>query len=263
MQQRSIKTKLLLIEDEEKIRKILKIYLKNENFDIIEAEDGQMGLRMFLSLKPEIVVVDLGLPDIDGKEVVKNIREVSEVPIIVCSVRDDDREIIAALNYGADDYVTKPFNPEVLLARINGNLRRVVVNNQNTTKEFLINGPIKIDLLKHEVLIKDRAIFFSPKQYNLLKHLLVNKGKVLTHREILAEIWGRAYLNEHQYLRVQIGNIREKLKECLGKIEMIHTEPGIGYRMDIIDDENEIKSTKIVTKKSSTNSTKEITSEAQ
>ncbi len=235
MKGKTIKTKLLLIEDEEKIRKILKIYLKNENFDLIEAHDGQMGLRMFLSLKPEIIITDLGLPDIDGKEVIKSIRELSDVPIIVCSVRNDDNEIIEALNCGADDYVTKPFNPEILLARINGNLRRAVLNNQNTTQEFLINGPIKMDLLKHEVIINKKAVFFSPKQYNLLKYLLINKGKVLTHHEILGEIWGKAYLSENQYLRVQIGNIREKLKTALVKQEFIHTEPGIGYRAEILD----------------------------
>lgn len=235
MTNKAIKTKLLLIEDEEKIRKILKIYLKNENFDIIEAHDGHMGLRMLLTVKPEIVVTDLGLPDMDGKEVVKNIRELSDVPIIVCSVRDEDNEIITALKCGADDYVIKPFNPEILLARINRNLHRAVTNNQNTTKEFLIDGPIKIDLLKHEISISDKIIFFSPKQYNLLKYLIDNKGKVLTHREILGEIWGKAYLNENQYLRVQIGNIREKIRECLGKKEVIHTEPGIGYRMEILD----------------------------
>lgn len=234
MTKKTIKTKLLLIEDEEKIRKILKIYLSNENFDIIEAEDGKMGLRMLLSVKPEIVVTDLGLPDMDGKEVIKSIRELSDVPILVCSVRDDDNEIISALNHGADDYVIKPFNPEILLARINGNLRRAVINNPNTVKEFLINGPIKIDVLKHEISVNDQVIFFSPKQYNLLKYLLTNKGKVLIHREILGEIWGKGYLNENQYLRVQIGNIREKIRAVLGEKEVIRTEPSIGYRMEIL-----------------------------
>lgn len=236
MSNKTIKTKLLLIEDEEKIRKILNIYLKNENFDIVCAENGQMGIRMFLSLSPEIVITDLGLPDIDGKEVVKNIREVSEVPIIVCSVRDDDREIISALNLGADDYVVKPFNPEVLLARINGNLRRSVTSNQNTTKEFLVNGSIKIDLLKHQVMIDDKPAFFPPKQYNLLKYLIINKGKVLTHAEILGEIWGKGYLHENQYLRVHIGNVREKIKSRLPNSDIIHTEPGVGYRMEILDE---------------------------
>jgi two-component system KDP operon response regulator KdpE len=232
MNDKVIKTKLLLIEDEEKIRKILKIYLKNENFDIVEAENGQMGLRMLLSIKPEVVVVDLGLPDIDGQEVIKNIRELSDVPIVVCSVRDDDAEIIEALNNGADDYVVKPFNPEILLARINGNLRRAVISNPNTVREFLINGPIKIDILKHEITINDQRVFFSPKQYNLLKYLMINKGKVLVHREILGEIWGKGYLNENQYLRVQIGNIREKIRTILGEKEIIKTEPGVGYRME-------------------------------
>ena len=235
MTKRAIKTKLLLIEDEEKIRKILKIYLKNENFDIIEAENGAMGLRMFLSLKPEIVVADLGLPDMDGKDVVKSIRELSEVPIIVCSVRSDDAEIVAALNHGADDYVIKPFNPEILLARINAGLRRAVTSvSPDGSKEFLTNGPLKIDLLKHEVSLNGEVVFFSPKQYKLLKYMLINKGKILMHREILGEIWGKAHLSENQYLRVQVGNIREKIKAVCGDKKLIHTEPGIGYRMEIV-----------------------------
>lgn len=231
---RTIKTKVLLIEDEETIRKILRIYFSNENFDIIEAEDGKMGLRMLLSVKPEVVITDLGLPDIDGKDVIKSIREISDVPIIVCSVRDSDSEMIETFNCGADDYVTKPFNPEVLLARINSNLRRFVINNPNTVNEFLINGPIKIDVLKHEISINDQVVFFSPKQYYLLKYFVINKGKVLMHRDILGEIWGKGYLNEYQYLRVQIGHIREKIRSILGEIEMIRTEPSIGYRMEAL-----------------------------
>lgn len=231
-----IKTKLLIIEDEEKIRKILRIYLKSENFDIIEADSGAAGIRMFLSLKPEIVITDLGLTDMDGKDVVKNISEISDVPIIVCSVRNDDKEIIAALNCGACDYVTKPFNPEVLLARIRGNLRRALSSHQGVLEEFLINGPLKIDLLKHEISIANKVVFFSPKQYNLLKFLMINKGKVLTHKEILNEIWGKAYLQENQYLRVHIGNVRDKIRQQLNDIDIIHTEPGIGYRMKNIED---------------------------
>jgi two-component system KDP operon response regulator KdpE len=235
MSERSIKTKLLLIEDEEKIGKILRLYFKNENFDIIEAQNGEVGIRMLLSSKPEIIVCKLGLPDIDGKELIRNIRELSNVPIIVCSARSDDKEIIAALNSGADDYVIKPFNPEVLLVRINAALRRAASTIHNAVKEFLINGPIKIDLLKHEVKINNQVVFFPPKQYNLLKFLLVNKGKVLIHREILGEVWGKAYLCENQYLRVQVGNIRGKLKSALGEQKVIHAEPSIGYRMEILE----------------------------
>ncbi len=240
MGEKTIKTKLLLIEDEEKIRKILRIYLKSENFDIIETDNGTAGIRMFLSLKPEIVITDLGLPDMDGKEVVKSISEVSDVPIIVCSVRDDDKEIISALNCGAWDYVVKPFNPEVLLARIKGNLRRSL-NSQSSgsgaSGEFLINGIIKIDLLKHEVSVADKVVFFSPKQYNLLKFFMINKGKVLTHKEILNEIWGKAYAQENQYLRVHIGNIRDKIRQHAPEVDIIHTEPGIGYRMKSVEEE--------------------------
>lgn len=229
-----MKNRLLLIDEEEKMRKILNLYLKNENFDIIEAQNGEMGLRMFLSLKPEIVITDLNLPDMEGSEVVKNIRELGKVPIIVCSNRQDDLEVINAFKAGADDYVTKPFNPEVLLARIHGNLRRYVFNYPDSKGEYLVNGPIRINLIKHEVDISNNVIFFPPKQYNLLKYLVIQKGKSLTHKEILEEIWGRGYSHENQYLRVQIGNIREKIRKFLGKSEIIHTEPGIGYRMEVL-----------------------------
>ncbi len=227
--EKQIKTKLLVIDDEEKIRKIVKIYLQNENFEIIEAENGAMGIRMFLSCKPDLVLTDLGLPDMDGKEVIKTICELDNVPIIAFSVRDDDQEIIDTLNAGAYDYVIKPFNPAILLAKINTNLRRSVLNHQNTIGEFLVNGPIKINLLKHEVIVNDKVIFFPPKQYNLLKFLIINKGKVLTHKEILKEVWGNAYLQENQYLRVHIGNIRNKIN-----LDVIQTTPGIGYYMENI-----------------------------
>lgn len=234
MIQRAIKTKILLIEDEEKIRKIFRIYFKNENFDIIEAQDSSSGLRMLLTSKPEIVIIDLDLLDQTGMETIKNIRQLSEIPIMACSVFDDDNEIIATLNYGADDYMIKPFNPEVFLAKIHSNLRRIAFNNHNSTREFLVNGPIKLDLLKHEVTVNDNVTFFTPKQYNLLKYFLINKGKILMYREILENIWGKGYLNENQYLRVQIGNIRQKVGKFLNNQDIIHTEPKIGYRMEIL-----------------------------
>lgn len=230
----NIKTKLLLIEGEEKIRKIVRIYLKNDNFDIIEAENGEIGMRMLLSLNPEIAIIDLILPDANGKDLIKNIREFSKVPIIACLADGCDGEIISALNDGADDYIAKPFNPEIMLAKINCGLRRSILSNNETIHECLVNGPININLLKHEIIVKDKKVFFSPKQYNLLKYLMMNKGKVLTHKEILKEIWGKAYVNENQYLRVQIGNIREKIRSQLTN-DIIYTEPGVGYRMKILD----------------------------
>ena len=230
----SIKTKLLLIDQAKTVGKILRSYLRNENFDIIEADSGEMGLRMFLSQHPEVVVTDINLPDIDGVEIIRNIREVSEVPLIVCSQISDDDKIISSIKIGADDYVAQPFNPDLLIAKINSVLRRAIVHARDTINEFLTNGEIKINLLKHQITIADQAVFFSPKQYNLIKFLMINKGKVLTHREILKEIWGKGYMGESQYLRVHIGNIREKIRPLLDGVELIHTEPGIGYRMEIL-----------------------------
>ena len=184
------------------------------------------------AFKPELVVLDLGLPDLDGKDVIKSIREWSQVPIIVCSVRDDDDEIAEALNLGADDYVIKPFNPAVLMARINANLRKAAT--QEAGEPEIANGKIRMDLVRHEVFINDEKIAFTPKEYKLLRYFVVNRGKMLTHRQILKDVWGPAHGDDMQYLRVYVGQIREKIEADVNTPEYIITEPGIGYRMEVI-----------------------------
>ncbi len=231
---KAIKTKLLLIDQKKIIGKILRAYLKDQDFEIIEADNGAMGVRMFLSLRPELLITDLALPDIEDLELIKSIRQLSNVPVMVYGNSDSENKIVSAINNGADDYFIHPFNPEILLAKINALLRRAASACQNAVNEFLENGLVKINLLKHEITIDGKEVFFSPKQYNLLKYLMMNKGKVLTHREILEEVWGKGYLQESQYLRVHIGNIREKIKQIISDIKLIHTEPGIGYRMEIL-----------------------------
>jgi len=221
----------LIVDDEPQIRKLLKITLQSERYKTEEAENANQGIRMCASIKPDIVILDLGLPDKDGKDAIVDIREWSQVPIIVCSVRDDDDEVIEALNRGADDYITKPFNPDVLVARVESALRKSATQEAGDLE--IENGHVKIDLVKHEVLVKGEAKFFTPKEYDLLRYLIINKGKMITHKQLLKDVWGPAHGEDMQYLRVYISQIREKVEPDPKNPSFIITEPGIGYRMEL------------------------------
>lgn len=223
---------ILIIEDELPLRKLLTITLESRDYKVVDADKGREGARLSASVKPELVLLDLGLPDIDGKEVISLIRGWSQVPIIVCSVRNDDREIIEALELGADDYVTKPFNPDLLLARIYANLRKSVT--QEAGEPELTNGGIRMDLVRHEVFLDDVKTTFTPKEYALLRYFMMNCGKMLTHKQLLKDIWGPAHSEDMQYLRVYISQLREKIESKDTALSYITTEPGIGYRMEII-----------------------------
>jgi two-component system, OmpR family, KDP operon response regulator KdpE len=228
------KNTILIVDDEPQIRKLLTITLESSDFKVVEAHNGGQGVRMSMSVKPQLVLLDLGLPDIDGKDVITGIRAWSQsTPIIILSVRDDDQEIATALNLGADDYVTKPFNPEVLLARINANLRKAA-REESGGETTLSNGKIRMDLVRHEVLLNDSKTPFTPKEYDLLRYFLLNKGKMLTHKMILKDVWGPAHADDMQYLRVYISQVREKIEDDPSSPQYIVTEPGIGYRMESI-----------------------------
>jgi two-component system KDP operon response regulator KdpE len=233
---REKKNTILIVDDEEQIRKMLNIFLEAANFKVIDSDHGKQAIRMAGSVKPDLIILDLGLPDIDGQEVVTTIRQWSQVPIIVLTVRSDDSDVAAALNAGADDYVTKPFGAEVLLARINANLRKIAVREADNPN--LTNGPISMDLVKHEVHIDGERLALTPKEYDLLRYFLVNRGRMLTHKQILKEIWGAAHIEDTQYLRVYIGQLREKLATYPGLEKLIVSEAGVGYRMDIYSKPN-------------------------
>lgn len=225
------KNTILVVDDEEEIRKMLNIFLDTAEFKVVESESGKQAVRIAASVKPDLILLDLGLPDMDGKEVVAAIREWSHVPIVVLTVRSDDSEVAAALNAGADDYITKPFNADVLMARINANLRKAMV--REVGEPDVINGPIRMDLVRHEVYVGDEKIAFTPKEYDLLRYFLLNRGRMLTHKQILKEVWGPAHVEDTQYLRVYVGQVREKLKIRSGLDRLIVSEAGIGYRMDV------------------------------
>jgi two-component system KDP operon response regulator KdpE len=225
------KNTILVVDDEPQIQKMLGILLDAENFKIVESTSGKQAIRMCASIKPDLILLDLGLPDMDGKEVIAAIREWSQAPIIALTVRSLDEEIAAALNMGANDYVTKPFNVDVLLARINASLRSGAV--RETGEAELRNGSLRMDLVRHEVFVNDALCAFTPKEYDLLRHFMVNRGKMLTHKEILHTVWGAAHGDDTTYLRVYIGQIREKIEENPATPVFIRTEPGIGYRMEV------------------------------
>lgn len=227
------KSTILVVDDEPQIRKLLKISLEANGLKAEAAEKGAEATRLTASLKPDLILLDLGLPDMDGKDVIAQVREWSQVPIIVCSVRDADKEMIEAFALGADDYVTKPFNPDVLLARITANLRKAAT--QEAGEPVLENGRISMDLVRHEVKVDGNRVDFTPKEYDLLRYFLVHRGKMLTHRQILHEVWGPAHGDDMQYLRVYVSQVREKVEPNPANPDYIITESGIGYRMETVE----------------------------
>ncbi len=226
------KNTILIVDDEPQIRKLLRIVLKDEGYKTQECENGSQAVRMSASIKPDLIILDLGLPDMDGKEVVDSIREWSQVPIIICSVRDADKEVVDALGRGADDYITKPFNPDILIARIEASLRKSVT--REVGEPDLENGRIRMNLVRHEVFLDGHVIFFTPKEYQLLRYFMVNSGKMLTHKQLLKDVWGAAHGEDMQYLRVYVSQLREKIEPDPKDPTYIITEPGIGYRMETI-----------------------------
>ncbi len=226
--------KILIIDDENQIRKILKIALEARGYKIIEATNGNEGVVNAATNHPELIILDLGLPDKDGISVLKDIREWSQIPIIILTVRNAEEDIINALNSGADDYLTKPFNTGELIARINANLRRSAQIQNNS---IFINGPLTIDLVSHIASNNDQEIKLTATEYSLLVLFAKNIGKVLTHKFILKEIWGPSYIDQSQYLRVFVGQLRKKIEEDPSNPKMIVTESGVGYRMVLVKEE--------------------------
>ncbi len=227
---KKVKSVILIIDDEKQIRKFLNITLSTADYKIEEAENGEMGVRMAASIKPDLIICDLGLPDIDGNEVIKKIREWSQIPIIVLSVRSENTDIVKALDLGADDYLIKPFDTQILMARIRANLRKVI--RESGAEPVIKVGNITMDMVKHEVKVNDRVISLSPKEYKLLRYLMMHSGKMIMHNQLLTELWGKAHQENIQYLRIYIAQLRQKIEPDPSKPSYIFTEPGIGYRIE-------------------------------
>jgi two-component system KDP operon response regulator KdpE len=222
-------TKILVVDDEPAIRRLLRTSLAAQDYAIIEAASGAEALERAAQEKPDLLILDLGLPDIGGIEVIRAIRGRSDVPIIVLSVRDDERGKVEALDLGADDYVTKPFGTEELVARIRTALRHRF--QAQGEKPLFTAGELSVDLVRRIVRRGGEEVHLSRKEYDLLAELVANAGKVLTHRHILGKVWGPAHTEDAQYLRVFIRSLRNKLEPDPARPQYILTEPGVGYRL--------------------------------
>jgi two-component system KDP operon response regulator KdpE len=219
--------RILIVDDEPAIRRFLKTALADGEFALFLADNGHAALAAAVTVKPDVILLDLGLPDLDGVEVIKRIRQWSQVPIIVLSVRDREADKVKALDSGADDYLTKPFGVSELLARIRVMLRRSV---QQTPEPVIRIDDLEVDLARRRVLLRGEAVALTPTEYELLRLLVTNAGKVMTHRQILKKIWGAAYLEQPHVLRVNISNLRHKLENDASRPRYIQTESGVGYR---------------------------------
>jgi len=220
--------KILIVEDDRSVKKLLEITFREYGFDFISCESKKSALALFLSQNPNLVIVDLGLPDGDGKDLIMDLREISKVPIVVVTARCDEKEIVTSLDCGADDYITKPFSINELLARVKANLRRNI--GEENIKKNIICGELELNLLSRSILFQKESLKLTPIEYELLKYFLLNANKTLTHKQILKEVWGTGYQNEMQYLRTYVNTLRKKIEKNSTRPNYIKTESGIGYR---------------------------------
>lgn len=221
-------TTILIVEDDKTIQNFLKVTLKTQNYNYIIAETGLSGLSLFYANRSDLVLLDLGLPDIEGIEVLKQIRQNSSIPIIVVSARSSETEKVMALDYGSDDYVTKPFNAAELLARIRAALRHCL--KEKVSEPIFELDYLKVDFERRHVWVKDQEIHLTPIEYKMLVLLITNRGKVLTHHFIQENVWGYETTDDYQSLRVFMANIRRKIEIDSSSPHFIITEVGVGYR---------------------------------
>lgn len=226
-----MKPRILLIEDDPHIRRFLRASLGTQGYELLEAENGRDGLALAASQSPDLVLLDLGLPDMEGLEVIRSLRSWSQIPIIILSARGQEREKIINLDAGADDYLTKPFGVGELLARIRVALRRTGPAVEGKPEAEFVLGNIRVDLNRRQVFRHNREVRLTPIEYKLLTTLIKHRGKVVTHRQLLKEVWGPAHTDQHPYLRIFILNLRRKLEDDPARPVYLLTEPGVGYRL--------------------------------
>lgn len=220
---------ILIVDDEIQIRRFLRITLEANGYRVHETETGQAALAKAAQLRPDLIILDLGLPDLDGLAVLHRLREWTKTPVIILSVRDTDRDKVAALDSGADDYLTKPFSVDELMARVRVARRHALPEEQ--ARDVFAAGSLFVDLSRRVVTVRGETIKLSPTEYALLRLMIQHAGKVLTHRQILREVWGPEYVNETHYLRVYFAQLRQKLEDNPALPKLLLTEPGVGYRL--------------------------------
>src|SRR5258706_8568076 len=222
---------VLVIDDEPPIRKFLRVTLASQGYGVLEAETGKDGLREAGSRQPSLIILDLGLPDMQGVDLMRQLREWSAVPVIVVSAAGREQDKITALDAGADDYLTKPFGVGELLARVRVALRHASVAHADSGDPVYSNGELRVDLLHRRVSVAERDVHLTPNEFKLLAVLVKHAGMVMTHRQLLKEVWGPGSGNESHYLRVYMNQLRQKLEKDPARPKFLQTEPGVGYRL--------------------------------
>lgn len=220
--------RILVIDDESQIQKLLRVALSSHGYDVGEAATGRQGLSEAAVFHPDLIILDLGLPDMDGLEVMTRLREWTKTPVIILSAKEQEKDKVLALDAGADDYLTKPFGMGELLARIRAALRHVA---GVTDEPVLMFDDLVIDLARRRVTVKEEEVKLTPTEYDLMKNLAIHAGKVLTHKQLLKACWGPSYEKDTHYLRVFIGQLRRKIEADPARPRHIITEPGVGYRL--------------------------------
>ena len=222
---------MLVIEDEPPIRRFLRPTLTSQGYRLVEAATGEDGLLQAATRQPDLIILDLGLPDMDGLEVIRRLREWTARPILVLSARGAEPDKVAALDAGADDYVAKPFTVGELLARVRVALRHAAQADRETGDAAFSVGPLRVDLARRQVWVGDAEVRLTPIEYRLLAILVQHAGRVVTHRQLLREVWGPGQTEQTHYLRVYLANLRRKLEADPARPRFLRTEPGVGYRL--------------------------------
>jgi two-component system KDP operon response regulator KdpE len=220
--------KILLIEDEQEIRRFLRVALGSHGYRLAESATGKEGVLQAATGQPDLMILDLGLPDLDGMEVIRQVRQWSQMPIVILSARGQEHEKVKALDAGADDYLTKPFSVSELVARIRVALRHAA---QGAGEPVFVLDSLRVDLARRQVFIGDREVHLTPIEYRLLTTMIKHAGKVITHRQLLTEVWGPDSVFETHYLRVYMAQLRRKLEVDPARPRFLLTEPGVGYRL--------------------------------
>ncbi len=221
---------ILIVDDEPRIRDFVRMNLEIEHYSVIEACNGLEAIDYLREHLPDLVVLDVMMPEMDGFETLKAIREVSTVPVIMLTVRQDEHDRIRGLDLGADDYIAKPFNPRELLSRIRALLRRSFMPPPSRKTEIIVDSDLRIDFSRREVIVRGEKVVLRPTEYRLLYHLVNNAGHLLTHETLLSKVWGREYRDEAHYLRLYITYLRQKIEKDPSHPHYILTERGVGYR---------------------------------
>jgi two-component system KDP operon response regulator KdpE len=227
------KPRILVVDDEAQLTRVLRTGLKTHGYDVRVAADGISGLEIFGDWQPDLLVTDLAMPNMDGLELCRRVRAISRVPIIVLSAKGEEKTKVEALDVGADDYVTKPFGMDELLARVRAALRRAATPVEKEAAPTVLEaGDFRVDLESRSVTVQEREVHLTPKEFDLLVYFTRNAGKVLTHRTLLAAVWGGNYVEQSEYLRVFVGQLRKKIEPDASGPRYILTEPWVGYRFE-------------------------------